>query len=238
VSRLWALSALVFVSILTACSGGDDGPPTSDVAGTPPWTGDEQLQYVLKADSGREVARGVLVIDVLNGRTNLAQSFTNPDETNRDDLTVQVDSQTLKPFSATRRILNDDDDDVELIEVTYTDEGALIKLDSDKQSGLSVPEHSYDNDTSLFLWRTLPFAEGYEASYNTIITNHRNRQKVNLRVTGKESVTVPAGQFTAWRLEIRAGGRTQVAWYADTTTRPLIKYDNDAGTIFELETRP
>ena len=44
---------------------------------------------------------------------------------------------------------------------------AVIKA-GERQSGLSVPEHSYDNDSSLFLWRTIDFREGYEARYITI----------------------------------------------------------------------
>jgi hypothetical protein len=141
----------------------------------------------------------------------------------------------LKPDTGRREIVTRDG--TEVVEVTYTEEGALIKQ-GERQSGLSVPEHAYDNDTSLFLWRTLAFQADYEASYVTIITNRRSRQTVNLVVRGKESVTVPAGQFDAWRLEIRSSNARQVAWFADTATRPLVRYDNDRGVIFELTSRP
>jgi hypothetical protein len=232
IRNIAALTVLLLALAGIACNGGDAGPPTSDIVTTIPWPGDEELRYVLKEPDGDIVGRGVLLIDVIGERTNLAQSFSNAAETNRDDLTVQVDSRTLKPFSSTRRIVNEDD--VEILEVTYSEDGALIKQ-GDRQSGLSVPEHSYDNDTSLFLWRTIPFAEGYESSYITIITNRRSRQKVTLEVVGKEQVTVPAGQFTAWRLEVRTGNARQFAWYEDAPARRLVKYDNDRGLIFELE---
>jgi hypothetical protein len=128
------------------------------------------------------------------------------------------------------------DGDEERIDVEYTADGARITQneDEDTTTGLSVPEYSYDNDTSLFLWRTLPFEEGYEGSYTTIITNHRARQKVNLSVTGIESVTVPAGTFEAWRLEITTSNARQIAWYATTPDRKLLRYDNDRNVIFEL----
>lgn len=221
--------------MLAASCGGDSGPPTSDIVTTIPWQADEQLQYILINEDGDRLAEGVLLVDVIGERTNLAQSFGNATETNRDDLTVNVDSRTLKPFSSNRRIVNGDE--IETIEVTYTEAGALIKQ-GDRQSGLTVPEHAYDNDTSLFLWRTIPFAEGYEASYTTVITNRRSRHKVVLEVTGKETVTVPAGEFSAWRLEIRTENAKQTAWYADTPTRPLVRYDNDRGQFFELVSRP
>jgi hypothetical protein len=217
-----------------ACSG-EPALPTSDVVSALPWQGDEQLRYVIKAGDGRVVAEGILLIDVIGSRTNLAQSFGSPDDSKRDDVTVQVDSATLKPIGSNRRIVSGDQSST--LEVTYTEQGALIKA-GDRQTGLSVPEHSYDNDTSLFVWRTIPFAEGYRAAYTTIITNHRTRQQVTLHVTGKEMVSVPAGEFNAWRLEVEAGGVRQIAWYADTPARPLVKYDNDNGQIFELVALP
>jgi hypothetical protein len=44
---------------------------------------------------------------------------------------------------------------------------------------------------------------------------------------------VPAGTFEAWRLEIRSEDGSQEAWYADTATRPLVRYDNGS-LMFEL----
>ena len=170
---------------------------------------------------------------------------------NSDTTTVIVDAQFLKPISSVREIDNDNPDDEDRIEVQYTDEpvdpsrppgfpvAAVITTDGgDKQSGLTLEDHSYDNDTSLFLWRTIAFAEGYESSYVTVITNRRTDQQVILRVPGKETVTVPAGEFTAWRLEIITSNARQIAWYADTPTRPLVRYDNDRGTIWELTSAP
>lgn len=223
---------LVLFAATTACTG-DSGPPTSDVVGTIPWRASESLAYQLKNSRGQMVGQGTLSVAIEAGGTRLSQRFTS--EASADEVSVVVDSATLKPISTSRHIATPSDD--ETIEVTYTDQGALIKQ-GDRQSGLSVPEHSYDNDASLFLWRTLPFQTGYEASYNTIITNRRTRHKVTLRVTNREEVTVPAGRFTAWRLEIRTSNARQVAWYADLPTRPLVRYDNDRGLIFELETPP
>jgi hypothetical protein len=172
----------------------------------------------------------------VNGaQTTLSQRYVS--ETTADSIDVVVDSQTMKPLSTVRRIENDNPDDEDLIEVTYTEAGASVKV-GDRQTGLSVPEHAYDNDTSLFLWRTLPFADGYEASYVTVITNRRSRQDVVLNVRGKETVTVPAGTFECWRLEISTENARQVAWYADTPTRPLVRYDNDRDVIFELTSKP
>lgn len=201
------------------------------MAGTPPWPDSESLSYVLLNDDGDQLGEGVLSVEVQGEETVLRQRYAS--EAATDTIRVTVDSATLKPISSEREIVEPDGDE-ERIEVEYTEEGALIRQGEERQSGLSVPEHSYDNDTSLFLWRTLPFEAGYEASYTTIITNRRTRQKVNLNVTGKETVTVPAGTFEAWRLEITTSNARQLAWFADTPERPLLRYDNDRDLIFEL----
>ncbi len=190
---------------------------------------------MLVDDDGKELGQAVLGIEIAGGRTILSQAFTSEDAA--DTIRVTVDSVTLKPISAERDI-SEPDGDEERIEVEYTEEGVLIRQGDDKQSGLSVPEHSYDNDTSLFLWRTLTFSEDFEGSYNTIITNFRSRQKVNLRVDGLESVTVPAGTFEAWKLVITTSNARQTAWYANTPQRELVRYDNDRDVIFELTNAP
>jgi hypothetical protein len=174
----------------------------------------------------------VLSVDVQGAQAVLSQDFTG-DTT--DKSMVTVDSQTLKPVSATRHIVAKDDDVT--IEATYTAEDVSIKQ-GDRQSGLSLPEHAYDNDTSLFLWRTLPFETGWQGSYNTVITNRRSRQKVNLFVLRRETVTIASGEYSAWRLEIKTSNATQTAWFADTTRRELLRYDNDRDVIYELDTAP
>lgn len=228
------LSGLSFLAVLlTASCARDSGPATSDVVASIPWFRAESHTYVLKNSDGEILGRQVLTVDVQNGETILVQRFTGENST--DTSTVVVDSMTLKPISSEREIDGSDDD--VLIITTYTEAGALIRQD-EKQTGLSVPEHSYDNDTSLFLWRALPFEIGYESSYITIITNQRSSQKVRLVVSGRETVIVPAGEFIAWRLEITTSNAHQVAWYADIPGQPLIRYDNSRGLFFELDRAP
>jgi hypothetical protein len=223
----------VLLVLVAACGGGGKDIPVSDVAGTVPWKTGESAVYTLKNRRDETVGKTTLSIAASGSNIELSQNFAN--DTATDVSTVVVDATTLKPVSATRKIKNSKDER-ELV-VTYSKDGALIK-DGDKQSGISVPEHAYDNDSSLFIWRTLPFAEGYQGKYVTIITNQRTKQEVTLKVVRKETVRVPAGEFTAWRLEIAADGANQVAWIADTATKPLVRYDNDRGLIFELEKAP
>jgi hypothetical protein len=224
---------VVLLALVVACGGGGKAIPASDVVSAVPWKAGESSVYIVKNTRGELIGKTTLSVTAAGSNVELTQSFAN--ETASDVSTVIADATTLKPVSATRKIKNPKDER-ELV-VTYSKDGALIK-DGDKQSGISVPEHAYDYDASLFIWRTLAFAEGYKAKYVTMITNQRTKQDVTLRVTRKETVRVPAGEFTAWRLEVKAEGANQVAWIADTSSRPLVRYDNDRGLIFELEKAP
>ena len=231
--RLRAVFLLLVAPILILACTSEPDVDTQDIVTGIPWQSGERLEYRLVEDDGGQVGTGTLTVAQSGSNFELGAHFESniSDDTSR----VIVKSQDLKPVSSTREIVTEDD--TELIEVTYTDQGAVIKQ-GDKQSGMSVPEHSYDNDSSLWLWRTIDFSEDYESAYVTLITNRRSRQTVVLEVTDKESVTVPAGTFDAWRLEIRTANARQVAWIADTPRRTLVKYDNDRNLIFELTSAP
>ena len=244
--RLRAALLLFLTPVLFLACTSEPDVDTQDIVSSIPWSTGERLEYRLVDGGGKELGTGLLVISSDGSNTRLQSTFEG--ESSTDLSTVVVNSQTLKPVSSTRDIKTRDDE--ELIEVTYSDKetdpactvepprGCATIKRGGQQSGMSVPEHSYDNDSSLWLWRTIDVKDGFEAGYVTVITNRRDSDIVLLRITGKESVTVPAGTFDAWRLEIRTANARQVAWIADTPRRTLVKYDNDRNLIFELTSSP
>jgi dipeptidyl aminopeptidase/acylaminoacyl peptidase len=71
----------------------------------------------------------------------------------------------------------------------------------------------------------LPLAEGYTATYRNVDLQQQAEKVIRLVVTGIESVTVPAGTFEAWRVELSPatgdpGGST--VWIA-RDTRAVVK---------------
>jgi hypothetical protein len=242
VGRPGLLLALGLGSLLLAACGlaEEDSLPAQDVVTSIPWTVGEETSYTI-LDNDEVLGTGVLRIDQEDGQLRLSQHYQNPDFDDRSS--VLVDPATLKPIEAERTITGEDG--VLRIEVHYSNGVAEIerkatevgKEEERRIDRLDVPEHAYDTGASLFLWRTIPMQVDYRAAYRsmaTAVVGKSQENSVTLRVLRQETVEVPAGTFEAWRLEIRAPGVRQTAWYSADSARRLLKYDNGQNT-FVLE---
>ncbi|HEX6097194.1 MAG TPA: alpha/beta fold hydrolase [Thermoanaerobaculia bacterium] len=71
---------------------------------------------------------------------------------------------------------------------------------------------------------TLPLAEGYTATYRNFDVQKAKQKTMQLRVAGSESVTVPAGTFDAWKVEIETVGEpgSMTVWI-DKASRKAVK---------------
>lgn len=206
---------------------------TQDIVTTIPWPDNEEAHYTLFDRTGEEqLGSGILSAERQGDRYTLELRYAGEGDTasDTDDATLLVNAQTLKPISLERQLVQDDEQAG--LRAEYDDVEGVVNITEVKDNGderlvpLRVKEHHYDNDSSLFLWRTIDFQEGYVAHYRTVITGNRTQIVVTLAVKRKEQITVPAGTFETWRVEIHAGDVHQVAWVADTPQRPLVQYDN------------
>jgi len=70
----------------------------------------------------------------------------------------------------------------------------------------------------------LPLADGYTTTFRNLDLQSQKVQVKQLKVTGKESVTVPAGTFEAWKVEVATpdSGATQTLW-VEPATRQVVK---------------
>jgi len=199
-----------------------------------PWPSSEEARYRL-LDGDDEKGSGVLTIDTKGGRVTFRQAFESEDFS--DEAEAVVDGVTMEPESVQRVI--DGPEGKRRWEAQYEDASVTVvqkSEDDERRDKVSVPTSSYDSWTDVFLWRTIEFRDGYESSYSDVLSATLARPQVisqTVRVKGKETVEVPAGKFEAWRLEIRSDEGSQEAWYADTATRPLVRYDNGS-LVFEL----
>jgi hypothetical protein len=72
----------------------------------------------------------------------------------------------------------------------------------------------------------LPLAEGYTTTYRNFDLMAQKVKPRQLKVTGSEKVTVPAGSFDAWKVEITpadgGSGETTTLW-VDKASRQVVK---------------
>ncbi len=233
-----SLFAVVLATVLAAVACGGETTILSgqDVVSTIPWPARETARYRLsKGDEVKGTAE--LRLESQADVINFTQSFHFPDEELTDGVLVVVEIGTLRPRSVERLIRGPEGD--RHCQAEYAGGLATVSQSSpegERTDELDVPARSYDSWSDLFLWRTLAFAKDWEARYVDVLTCSLAKPQllsVELKVKALESVSVPAGTFEAWRLEIRSGGRTQKAWYADDAERTLVRYDNGE-LVFEL----
>ena len=209
----------------------------TDVVTSIPWADQESADYLLLDPDGGEVCgEGTLAIERIGDQYELSLRFES--EGNTDMTTILVDAETLQPASVRRERLIDGKSEIVLGE--YDDVEKVIRIveligDDRREIPRRLDEERYfDNETSLFLWRTIRFEEGYETSYETVLANQGGASRtVRLRVDGIEQITVPAGTFDAWRVEIVAGDVNQIAWFTQTPEHYLLQYHNSV-QIFQL----
>jgi hypothetical protein len=71
---------------------------------------------------------------------------------------------------------------------------------------------------------SLPLAEGYTTTYRNFDVQQQKVKLMQLKVTGVEKVTVPAGTFEAYKVEITSadgGNDQQTLWVARDSRKPV-----------------
>lgn len=245
-----AVAAGAVVLLGVACDGATPSAPTGDVFAAAPWAGgSERLEYDLRNSDGALIGRGTLTTTVEGDRVILGQQYVEVDAPEgrtpaTDTVRVVVDAATFRPVEGSREVMrrtedgalraegyawsyaSDDEGDVQMTSV-HTQDG-----DTDEDS-LRVRDHHYDNESSLWLWRTLAFEEGFNQNYVSVNPIERSQQTVNLQVPQLETITVPAGEFEAWRLIFRNGRAVRTAWISVDAPHVVLRWDN-SDVVFEL----
>jgi hypothetical protein len=156
-------------------------------------------------------------------------TITEKDNISGLDQTIEmrIDAATLAPLGETKTITTASTT-VDL--ATKYEDGKLsisaVVGGKTQSASLDVPSNALDNDQLLMTLRALPFADGVKANYVVIVAQNALKIDTTINVLAKETVTVPAGTFDAWHVQIEAGQSKQDAWYQVDAPHMLIQYDN------------
>jgi zinc protease len=99
----------------------------------------------------------------------------------------------------------------------------------------TTTEGTIDDNALTFLIPALPLAEGKSFSLNVFSSGEGATKVVTVRVVGKENLTVPAGTFTAYRIEL-SGMQLPVTMHVSAATprRILRVAPTGAPLVFQL----
>lgn len=235
-----ASAAGVALLLASAC-GASDPPETGEIITAIPWTESEAFNYILVNGDQEEQGRGVISVVENGDGWVISQDFKDADG-NADRAQVSVGDRLL-PVAGRRTITSVDEDRREELTTSYGElndgsHGVRIRqqtfkpYDSDEADSTrcnpnKLTEFAYDNDTSLMLWRTIKFEQGFEVTYTASIAGRRTDRPLTLKVRRQERVTTPAGEFDAWLVGIEGEGETQEAWFSTDPSHKLLVYDND-----------
>jgi hypothetical protein len=239
--RAYAIALCALLLLAAACSQ-TETITSRDIVKAIPWQVPETTKYRVLDSRDNEVGTGTFKIEAEStGQIRLTQHFDFPSKGYVNDSQVVADDKKLQPVTTNYTL--DGPDGRITCAATYA--GAKVNVhrvgqDGTRDDTLDVPDVAYDSWADLFLWRTVDFGVGFDTDYADVLSctlDKTQKQSIKLKVDKQESITVPAGTFDTWHMEIESGGSTQDAWYTKDAAHTLVKYDNGDQT-FELTEGP
>lgn len=222
------------LALLAASCGGGPEQPLSRIFEQPSWGAGEELFYTVR---DRDDVRGSCRLAVADadepGTIRLLTYCANPDSSWIDERTVVTEETTLRPIASERTVHNVEEGSNTIYTADYGVERVTLVARSGSHrneterdlpaASAEVPEPGYYDDASLFwLVRGAPLDAGFDRTFLDVNPGNARTVRVQLVVTGGETVTVPAGTFDAWRVELRTGSITQIMWVEKMSPRRVV----------------
>lgn len=195
-----------------------------------PWADGEDLIYTIRTAAGLELGVGRYAVRAgeRDGRKTWIMRnhvvVSGVEQWNR----LEVEQASLRPIHNTWKHTL-----VGKIEVAYSAGAAEITTSpagETKQAELAGVV--YDNDEAVQLIRRLPLAPGYGTTISIFSGLLAQAVPVKLSVSGPEEVTVPAGTFECFKVDLTS--LQQTFWYTADRHRHPVKF-NAGGVISVLE---
>ncbi len=235
--RPFGLFLLPALLLLAGACAQQEHITSRDIITKVPWSVPETDSYRVLDSNGKEVGAAQFKIETNGANLRLSQHYDYAAAGYVNDSVVVADPAGLQPVS-TNYTLNGPNGNL-TCEAHYSVgqvSAHRVGRDGERTDSLDVPAIAYDSWSDLFLWRTIDFGQGFQTDYVDILSCTLDKTQkigVTLTVKAQEQVTVPAGAYDTWRLEIDSGGSTQKAWYTTDAAHTLVKYYNGDQT-FEL----
>jgi hypothetical protein len=193
-----------------------------------PWEDGELLRFVLKTPSGQSVGdlsasvRSTNVDGREAWRVEAYMGIPKPEVAKY--VHVEADRESFRPINTMLY-----HSQLGTLRAHFTDSERQIKMNRPGEEPepytQKLADVTYDNEQVLYLVRRLPLASGYKTSF--LLTGRPGATAVaSLEVVGIESVTVPAGTFECFKVEIGVPPAVETQWFSTDANRYVVKVGN------------
>jgi hypothetical protein len=224
------LLLLLFVLVVTIGVGGcGAGPRQPLLLGEAVWQSGERSLYQVTNREGRVVGAAHITIEM--GGEHIDEGWTFRQEIGdigvSEISTVEAQRRGYIPVHS-YMVRISDGGRRQVVEAEYDRAEVNIALTSLQGSTVyervNVPSDVRDDRTILSLVRTLPLAQGYVTAMNSFLPITGLMERQAIRVVRGEQITVPAGSFDTWLVELKTPARTTRAWIAKESPHILVKF--------------
>ncbi|TWU59311.1 hypothetical protein Poly51_20990 [Rubripirellula tenax] len=187
-----------------------------------PWGEGDEMQLEMKLQTGLGI--GVQVWRVAKSQhegkpaweCNAWQVVTANSQKGKSQ--VFADANTFAPLASTWKhsLLGE-------ATAAYTANDVEIKLASKTDpTTLTLDSKIYDNEQAAEMFRRLPLKPGYKTDVTVVSTLVASKVPIELEVTGTETITVPAGTFECFRMELNIG---QTFYISNDPHRYIVRFE-------------
>lgn len=226
--------ALLLAGLVAGCES-DEEKPISKVFEAPPWEQDESFDYLLtRVEDDEPYGNCSIEVRANQDGGNTRLNLLCTDGENRDDGTALVEAETLRPLTSNRTVFRAKDNERLSFDAFY--EPPVVRFVSDedgktRETTRDLPEPDdlspdpgyYDDVSLLWLVRGIPLRQNFESSFQNASAGTGQIFRVDLKVEEQETVEVPAGEFTTWRVRLRTASITNLYWIEVAAPHRLVK---------------
>ncbi len=157
--------------------------------------------------------------------------FIGTGKNNQGASRVDADAETFLPINSSFKdtVLGDG-------EAEYGKDRVRVVSHGDGSEKVRIVEFdgpTFDNDQSLYLMRRMPLAVGYRTTMSLVPIFSCTYLPIGVEVTAIETVSVPAGTFECYKVDLDIQHTQQTFWYSTDAKRYLVKFEV-GGIVGEL----
>lgn len=226
---------LLFALALVGC--GFTAEPQPLLLGEAPWQSGERSVYQVTNRQEQVVGNAIMKVE----QAGDADSWLFTRQINDIDITERVTVAVKMPgyIPVVSTLTRNSSAGTQRVQANY--DKAKVEIELNNRQGLlsyetvNVTSDVRDDRTIVPLLRTLPLQNGYATFINSFLPITGQQERLAIQVVKDETVTVPAGTFDSWQVELKTTDRTSRVWIAKTEPHPVVKFvDGRSQATFEL----